>query len=470
MSTPGLDTPPPPQPPRPLRLPAFTQHTLANGLRVVVAPRTAMPLVSIALQVHAGPERDPPGRAGTAALTAALLTKGARRGARDVGATELARQAEALGAMLESQAGWRSSHLAMTVATPRLDAAAQLLADLLRRPTLAAAELDRTRAQTLDGLRVSLQDPAAVAGLVARRAFWGEAAYGRAVTPASLQRIGRADVQAFHARHYRPAQTVLVLAGDVTAERGLALAERLFGHWRAEALHADDPPAVPAAGEADGAPLLLVDMPGSGQSAVVVAAPFVAQESTQRRIAQVANAVLGGGYSARLNQEVRIRRGLSYGAFSEAEAHPGAGMASAATQTSHANAAQVLQLLRGELERLAEAPPSAAELAARQATLVGSFARRLDTTSGLATLVLAQLAQGRPLDELARRASEILAVTPGQVQAFAQQHWRAAALRGVIVGDLKAAGETLATLPGPRRRVAIARLDLERADLGADPP
>lgn len=467
---PGLDTPPPAQPPRPLRLPAFTQHTLANGLRVVVAPRHALPLVSVALLVRAGPERDPPGRAGTAALTAALLGKGARRGAREVGASALAQQAEALGAALESSASWRSSHIAMTVATPRLDAAAQLLADLVRRPTLAAAELDRLRAQALDGLRVSLQDPAAVAGLVARRAYWGEAAYGRAVTPASLRRIGRADVQAFHARHYRPARTVLVLAGDVAAERGVALAERLFGHWHADAWPADDAPPVPPAAAAPDTPLLLVDMPGSGQCAVVVAAPFVAQESADRRIAQVANAVLGGGYSARLNQEVRIKRGLSYGAFSEAEAHPGAGMASATTQTSHANAAQALQLLRGEIERLAEAPPAAEELAARQATLVGSFARRLDTTGGLATLVMAQLAQGRPLDELARRVAEILAVTPAQVQAFAQQHWRAAALRGVIVGDLKAAGEALATLPGPRRRIVIERLDLERADLGAEPP
>jgi zinc protease len=203
----------------------------------------------------------------------------------------------------------------------------------------------------------------------------------------------------------------------------------------------------------------------SGQSGVTLALPFVANDAADRRAGQVANAVLGGGYSARLNQEVRIKRGLSYGAFSEAEAHPGGGMAQASTQTNHPSAATVLQLMRSEIERLAEAPPGADELAARQATLVGSFARRLDTTGGLSSLVVGQLVQGRPLADLGKTVDEILAVTPQQVQAFAQQHWRGTGLRGVIAGDLKAAGEAVSALPGPARRLTIEQLDLAQPGL-----
>lgn len=468
-ATPGVDAPPPPQAPRPVAVPAFEQLRLDNGLTLVLAPRHETPIVTLAVLVRAGPELDPPQRAGTAAMTAALLSKGARRGGRAVPATTLARQAEALGATLDTASGWRSSTLAMTVTTPKLAAAAALLADVLQHPVLAADELERARAQSLDGLRVTLGDPAQVAGLAGRRAYWGDTAYGRLVSPASLARIQRADVTAFHAAWYRPERTVLVLAGDVDPAAARALAARLFGRWHPKG--AAPPAPEPAAPAPLPEPLLLIDMPGSGQSGVVVEAPFVPAQAPDRRIGQVANAVLGGGYSARLNQEVRIKRGLSYGAFSSAEVHPHAGMAHAETQTNHPTAAQVLQLLRGEILRLAEAPPSGDELAARQATLVGSFARRLETTGGLASLAIAQLVQGRPLAGLARTVDEIMAVTPEQVQAFAKAHWRGSALRGVIAGDLKAAGDSLNGLGGAApgatavRRIPVEALDLDRPDL-----
>ena len=138
-------------------------------------------------------------------------------------------------------------------------------------------------------------------------------------------------------------------------------------------------------------------------------------------------------------------------------------MVSAQAQTHHPSAAEVLQILRGEITRLANAPPGAEELAARQATLVGGFARRLETTAGLSALLVGQLSQGRPLAELAQYAPGLLAVTPEQVQAFAREHWQAAGLRAVLVGDLAAAG---ADLGEPSSlRLTIDQLDLEQTGL-----
>lgn len=468
-ATPGLDAPPPAQPPKPVAVPAFEQHVLPNGMGLVLAPRRGTPIVSLGLLVRAGPELDPAGRAGIAAMTAGLLTKGARRSGRAVQATELARQAEALGATLDSGSGWRASTLSMTVTTPRVPAAAALMADVLQRPLLAADELERARAQSMDGMRVTLGDPAQVAALAARRAYWGNTAYGQLVSPSSLTRMFREDIAAFHAAWYRPKHTVLVLAGDIESGPARALALKLFGNWQPPGTGLAAPEPVAPAPWPD--PLLLIDIPGAGQSAVVVNAPFVPTGAADRRIGQVANAVLGGGYSARLNQEVRIKRGLSYGAFSQAETHPHAGVAQASTQTNHPTAAQVLQLMRGEMLRLADAPPSAEELAARQATLVGAFARRLETTGGLASLAISQLVQGRPLEDLGRTVDEVMAVTPGQVQAFAQMHWKSSSLRAVIAGDLKAGGESLAALlaadapGGPARRLPLDALDLDRPNL-----
>ena len=468
--TPGVDEPPPAQPPRPLTLPTLHESMLANGLTVVVAPRPALPVVSITLLLRAGPEADPPDRPGVAAMTSTLWPKGALRAGRPVPAAELARQAEALGGGLDSHSGWGASTLSMTVSSPRMDEALALLADVLRHPLLAADELARARTQALDGLRVTMGNPSDVAAMALRRSFWGNSAYGQVSTPAALQRLQRADVQAFQAEWVRPDRVALVLVGDVTPEQGRALAQRLLGDWRASTATPAAPTSTPAPAPPapQAAALVLIDMPGSGQTGVALAAPYIGSglaQRPERYAGLVAQAVLGGGYSARLNQEVRIKRGLSYGAAASAESQPSGGMFTASAQTNHPTAAEVLQLLRDEVTRLADTPPGADELAARQATLVGSFARRLETTSGLSALLVGQLAQGRPLVDLVNYTPGLLAVTPAQVQAFARRHWPAAGLRAVVAGDLAAAGDSLATQTPPALRLTLGELDLAQAGL-----
>lgn len=461
LAKPGVDEPPVPGEPRPLVVPTLSEHALPNGVRVVLAPRRGLPLVTVALHLGLGSAADPDGKAGLASLTASMRTKGARLQGRSLSATELAQAAEGLGATLESGASWQGSSLSMTVARTQLSPALGLVAAAALEPTLDGKELQRLREQTADGLKFALSDPMALAGLVARRAAWGASVYGGSLTLDSLQRIGVEDVQAFHQELLHPSRATLVLSGDVDEASALALARRWLGFWRphrralAQARSEPPKPVAPAT--------VLVNLPGAGQCGVLVQAPQVAANSTERRVAQVATAVLGGGYSARLNTEVRIKRGLSYGASASAEMQPVGGWLTASTQTQHRTAAEVVQLMRAELRGLGANPPSAEELAARQATLVGGFARRLETTAGLAAVVLEQVERQRPLADLGRFAPEILAVTPKEVAEFAQRHWADAALRTVVVGDLAAAGEDL-------RRLDPDPLVLEAAALKLDAP
>jgi zinc protease len=462
-ATPGVDAPPEPGPALPIAVPAFESFTLANGLRVVLAPRRGVPLVSAQLLVLAGREAEPEGRAGLAGMVASLLGKGARRDGIPVDAATLARQAEALGGTLDTAAGWRSASSGMTVTTPRLPAALALLADVNRAPLLAADELDRARAQALDALRVGLDSPGTVAELAARRAWWGAGVYGRAATPASLQRIGIDDVRRFHASHWRPDRAVLVLAGDVDIATARTLAASAFGGWprpegpAAVSAGSAAAPAVPA--------VVWVDMPGSGQSAVVVSAPTGPQGGSDARVAEVAHTLLGGGYSARLNQAIRIERGLSYGAFGAAEAHPAGGVWSGQAQTKHESAAEVVALMRQAALKIAAEPAPAAELEARKAALIGGLANRLQTTAGLASLVAAQIAQGREPAELATRVDEVRAVTPVQVRDFAARHWKPENLRVVVAGDWQAAGEAVKALGEGVLRLPKAQLDLDQPGL-----
>lgn len=460
---PGVDAPPLPQLPRPLQLPPLHEATLPNGLAVVVVPRPGLPLVSLTVALRAGPEADAPGRGGSAELLAAMRPRGAQRGGRLVPAPVLVQQAEALGSSLGSRSQWGASTLQMTVSTPRAEAALALLADVLRRPVLADEELQRARNQALDALRLSLNSPAELTGLLLRRSFWGDAPHGRVSAPAALQRCTVADLQALQATWARPDLAALVLVGDISPAAGEALARRWLADW---ALPPAPAPVRPgSAPRPTTAPLLLLDLPGAGQSGVGLAAPFVPADDPDRAAALVANAVLGGDYSARLNQQIRIRRGLSYGVFSTAEAFAGGGMLAARCQTSHANLAQVLVLMRDELAGMATRPPGADELAVRQAALVGAFTRRWETGASIGSLVVQQWSAGRPLAQLARHVPQILAVTPEQVQALARRLWPPEAVRAVVVGDVAAAGPALAAQGEGAQRLAFAELDLEQPSL-----
>ncbi len=481
-ATPGVDAPPLAQPARTVLIPPLHEHRLANGLSLLVVPRRGLPLVHASLLLRTGALADPQRQCGLAAMTATLLTKGAQRAGKAVDAVQIARLAESLGGSLDSGSGWRQTSLGMTVTTPRLPQALALMADCAQFPSLSNAEFERARAQALDGLRVALESPGELASQLARRQFWGDSAYGQITTLASLQRLGADALRTLHQQTFRPEQAALVLAGDISPEAAQRLAEMLLGFWgrprdlpTAGVGHASATPpsalasAVALPPQPAASRTLLLDMPSAGQSAVLLAMPFAAarahSSSAQRRVAQLANAVLGGGYSSRLNQEIRIKRGLSYGVFSDAESHPEGGMLTAQAQCDHAKAAAVLQQMRTEVARLGESEVPAQELAARQAALVGAFGRRVETAAGLAALVAGQWVAQRPLDELGRHVAEVQAISAAQIRDFAQAHWAADGLRGVVVGHLAQAGSTLDDAPGPQRRLAVTRLDLDQPDL-----
>lgn len=452
------DTPPAPAAPRELRIGAPVEQSLTNGLRVVLAERRGVQLVSAQLLVLSGSEADPPRRAGLASLTAGLLTKGTRR----YSASALAQAAETLGGSLESAAGWNQATVAITVAVPQLDPALGLVAEAVLRPSFAQAELDRLRTQALDEMKVAYSQPGTLAVLAAQHVLFGTGPYGHPAggTPASLPRIQRTDLQALHTQRFRPDNAVLVLSGDLDVATALTLANKHFGGWKKPAT------ALPAARLASAGlaqQLTVIDMPQSGQAAVVVVLPIPDSER-DRAARDVMNSVLGGGYSSRLNQEIRIKRGLSYGASSRLDARRDGGVLRISVQTKNESAAEVLALVQGELDSLAKAPVGSDELAARKATLIGNFSRSVETTAGLNEAVGALIVAGRSPAELQRRIETLVAVSPAEMQAYAAASLLPARRRVVVAGvaaqfveALKAQGAAVTVVPQ-------SALDLERGD------
>jgi len=175
--------------------------------------------------------------------------------------------------------------------------------------------------------------------------------------------------------------------------------------------------------------------------------------------------VLGGGYSARLNAEIRIKRGLSYGASARLSPTRTTGAFRASAQTKNESAVQVLDLIDAELTKLASEPAGAEELKARKSTLVGDYGRDLATSGGLADILGNYALYGIPLDEIGRYTAKVEAVDPAQVQAFAKRVFDPAQASVIIAGDAKTFGDGLkAKLPN-LEVIPSDKLDLQSQTL-----
>lgn len=453
-------TPPPPAAPREAKIPKPVEKTLGNGLRVIVVPKHDMPLVAARLMVKAGGEADPKDRAGVAALTATVL----RQGTKTRSAEQIARGVEALGATLESGARWDSSAVDMSVMSRNLGKAMEFFADAVRNPTFPKDELDRERQQSLDVLQVELTEPRSLAGYVMTKLIYADAPYGHNLggTPQSLEKITRDDLVKFHRAHFRPDNAVLLFGGDVTAEAAFALAEKLFGSWPKGTSSAR---TSSSAGKAPEPRVVVIDMPDAGQAAVVVGRQGIRRTDPTYLPAIVANSVLGGGYSARLSQEIRIKRGLSYGAGSSFAPRRDVGPFIARTETKNESAAEVAGLVLDELNRLGGAHVPEEELTPRKAVLIGNFARGLETTSGIVETISSYALYSLPLSDAERYISNVQGTTAEKVRTFATSNLSGTGVNVVVVGDASKFLEPLRARFPNVEVIPAAELDLNSATL-----
>ena len=460
-------TPPPPASPRSGKFPTPVDQTLPNGLRVIVIERTESPLISAQLLIKNGGEVDPPELAGMADMTASLLTKGTQT--RD--ATKIAQEIESLGGTLDSGARWDASYASINVMSSKIQPAMEILADIVRRPTFKSEEVERLRQQYLDNFTLALGDPGALARMVAARVVFGDSPYGHPVagTSESLTRITAADITKMHSRYYRPDNAILVIGGDINAKDGVALATKYFGDWQKPTTPLPSVSAAMESAAGKGGRVVVIDKPDAGQAAVYLARIGINRKDPDYFPGIVSNSVLSG-YSGRLNQEIRIKRGLSYGAGSTLDARRDVGPFVALAQTKNESGAVVADLLLGEISRLSSAPPADVELTPRKAVLIGNFSRNLETATGLVGQVGSLALYGLGLDEINRYINNVQAISTTDIQKFAGTRLDAKASNIIIVGNAKAFLPELQKKYPNVEVISVTDLDLNTALLKKKKP
>ena len=423
------ERPPGPLAAREVKFPPYEMRTLRNGLQVVTVLHHEQPAVSMRLLVRAGAVQDPPKKGGVASLVASLLDQGTATKS----AEQVADEIDFIGGALGTGSGSDLTFINAVVMKDSFNQGMNLLADVVRNPAFAAAEIDRQKEQKISSLQVSSNDPDYVASVLLDRLVYGFHPYGlpNDGTPDTLAAITRADLQAFHRQYFVPNNMILAIVGDLTSDEAFDGAERVFGTWpqgEVPAVKVVDPP--PATRR-----IVIVDKPDSVQTEIRVGQLAIPRKHLDYMAWDLAVKILGGEGANRLHRVLRSERGLTYGAQAESEARKQAGHVVAETDTRTETTGEALRLTVDEFSRLQRERVFERELSDAQAYLAGSFPLTIETPNDIATQVLNVVFYELPVEEIGTFRERVQSVRPDDIQRVARQYIRPDRLSIVLVGD-----------------------------------
>jgi zinc protease len=448
------EQPPEATSPRAVKIPKIVESELPNGLKIIVVERKNVPLVSVNLMISNGAISEEDKLAGVTDMTASLLTKGTKTRTADA----IAEQTEFLGSSINGGANWLTTTVGFDATTDKLDKAMAIFADVVLHPTFPQSEITLYKNQAIDDLESSLKQPGTLARYVAARYSFGEHSVGG--TPETIKAITRKDILRIYRESFTPENSRIIFTGDITSAQVKMLVKKYFGllKFRGKELIQmvdEDSLGSPEIGKEQKKPveplfkrLLVVDLPNSGQAAVVYSKKLEIGRVNMDEFEQtgktdgvnpsfypasVTNSLLGGGYSSRMNQEIRIKRGLSYGAGSSIAWRWDEANFSTRCQTKTVSAAEVAELTLNEINRLINEDASDSELTPRKNVLNGDFGREFETNGGIAGQIENLLTFGLPMSNLDSYMNGNEKVTAQQVKDFALFNLKGGDI--IIVGD-----------------------------------
>lgn len=400
-----------------IQLPPIVRSQCECGLRVIVAERPGVPLVAVRLVIQGGSSMDPKGRHGLANLVGTVCRRGTRRRA----GTRIDELVESMGAELGVGVDEDASYMGLSTPVEHLPRAIDLLADVAGAPSFPAAELGRLRRRELASLQHDLDEPGVVADRALLAAAYDGHPYGHPPEGKArdIAAIKRADLVAFHERHYGTRAAIIVVVGPVKAPDVMKLVEARFGGWsRSAAVLPEIPePVFP------GRSVLVVDKPDLTQAQIRIASPGFARSNPEYHSGLVANAILGGAFTSRLMEAIRVNRGLSYGVRSRFASSRVGGMFFISSFTKVETTGELVQVALDETSRFCDGGPTAEELARTKSYLCGLHPLSLETHDQLAERLADLELHGLPHDEIATFRPRVRDVTLEACTEVARRHF-----------------------------------------------
>ena len=296
-----------------LDFPDVTRAKLSNGVEIIYANRTAVPVTQVVMSFDAGVAADPAARLGTQNLVLSLLDEGTT----SLNSTAIAEARERLGASISTGSSADRTYLGVTAPSPNLGGALDLFADVVRNPAFAPQEIERIRATQLTGIAQELTSPQGLASRALPPLLYGagnpyvKLAAGSG-DPAAVKSLTRDDLLAFYRAWIRPDKAKVFVVSDRPLAEVKAALEARFGNWKGEG--AAGVKAFTVAPTQAAPKILLVDRPDSPQSLILAAQMTPLDPASELLVPVTANQVLGSGFLSRINMELRENKHWSYGA------------------------------------------------------------------------------------------------------------------------------------------------------------
>lgn len=430
--------------PKASTLPALQRTTLANGLKVILAERHDRPLVDMKLYLPMGHANEPEGREGALRLVTSLLSQGA--GERD--SMAFAGATQDLAASISAGSGLDWTVVSLSALSSKLRPSLQLFADVIERPRFEESDFLLEHQNLLSDIAQELVTPEhLVMRLMPRLLFGPGHRYARPLsgtgTVGSLSQVTRQTIVNLHRRWFVPDGATLVMVGDMTLDAAVSLLEKTFIGW-----HGKMPERAPIeetvlSGRSSGVHLL--HRAGSPQSHIVAARLVVPFDARNQVAIQMANKVFGGGFSSRVNMNLREDKRWTYGASAQLiDVQSGARpyLVQAAVQTDR-TAASMMEILKDMQGMRGERSITAEELLPLQQAEAARLAGQGETLASLASSIEYQLTCGLPDDYWSTYAEHVLALTVDEANKAAHDLINPDNLIWMVVGDRSQVGQQL---------------------------
>ena len=419
-----------------LTFPDIEEATLANGMKVVVANRPTVPVVTMAMQFDAGYAADAGRPLGTSSFALSMMDEGTpTRSALDIAA-----ELEGLGATLGTGSNLDMSTVSMSALKSNLTASLAVAADVVRNPAFDQAELDRLRGRWIAGIGQEKAQPVQLALRTLPALLYGEdhsygIPYTGSGTEVSIGAMTRDDLVKFHSDWIRPDNATIFMVGDITLDEAKAALEATFGDWKAPTS------GVPAKNIADVAMpengrVIIMDKPGSPQSLILAGHLFPSTGDEGYLTHEMANSILGGEFTARVNMNLREDKGWAYGAYTFTLDARGQRMwlVYAPVQTDKTKES-IAELGKEFAGYLGDKPATQAELSRLIVKNTSQMPGQYETAGAVLGSLLSNDRFGRGNDYVPSLKGQYEALNIDAIKAAAQAHIQPEKLVWLIVGD-----------------------------------